>query len=104
MKLQELVAEAPVIRTTRPGVRRFYIESPTPLTFSDVKNHPNVLKYAGPNTYIFDATNEERVKLAPGENKWNAMTRLFGHDSDEIACANSHDGKWWLCLAINIET
>ena len=48
-------------------------------------------------------TKNDSVKNAPGENKWNAMSRLFGHDDDEITCANVNDGTWWLCSAINID-
>lgn len=58
----------------------------------------------GPHSTIFDVSNEERVKNAPGENKWNAMKAMYGQDDDEIVCADSWKGQEWLCAAINIMT
>jgi hypothetical protein len=102
MRLEELL-ESKVNYTRKEGTRRFRVKSDKPLTFDEVKKHPDLLKYAGPHTTIIDVTDEEDVSKAPGENKWNAMARLYGRDDDEIVVANGWKGQEWICLAINVE-
>lgn len=79
---------------------RFRIVAERGATFNDIKNHPLIKKYSGPHTAVFDVTKD--VEKAPGENKWNLMTKMFGTDHDEILCAST-GGTDWICLAINIE-
>lgn len=78
---------------------RFRVSGPK--TFDEVKKHPEVLKRAGPHTYMFDASDVERVRLAPGDNKFNAIQALYSNDEDEIVCAKTMDGHW-VCAAINV--
>lgn len=96
MKLSELI-EAKVTYTKQP-TKRFRVAEK--ISFDKLKNNEKLKKYLGPNTVIFDVTDNDVIKAAPGENKWNAMTRLFGRDEDEITCAFT--GHEWLCLAINV--
>lgn len=97
MKLNQLF-EAKVTYTTQPN-KKFRVTEK--ISFEKLKNHPDVLKRAGPHTSIIDVSNEERVKTAPGENKWNAMAAVYGHDDDEIVCAST--GHEWVCLAVKVQ-
>jgi hypothetical protein len=85
------------------GPKKFSIVSDTPLTFNDIKSHPDMLAKSGPHTAIIDVSDHPEVAAAPGDNKRNAMIRLFNGDTDEITCANSFGGKSWYCVAFNIE-
>lgn len=98
MKLNEVVNESAVHYTTQP-TRRFRVSDV--YSFEVLKEHSKVLEHSGPNTTVFDVSNEERVRLAPGDNKWNAMRALYGQDDDEIVCAYAGSGSW-ICLAINV--
>lgn len=97
MKLTELL-ESSVHYTTQPN-KRFRVKGK--MSFSELKNHPDVVKKSGPNTSVIDVTNEDRVKKAPGENKWNAMNALYGRDDDEVVCASTGDD--WVCLAVGVK-
>lgn len=96
MKVNELF-EAKVTYEKVPNKRFRVFED----TFNDVKNSDTIRKHSGPNTTVIDVTEVEDISLAPGENKWNAMRRLYGHDEDEIVCAKSFD-KEWICMSINV--
>ena len=101
MSFVKFLQESTVSTTRKHGTRDFGISSDTPLSFEQIKKHPTLVRYAGPHTAIFDVTDD--VKHAPGSNKRNAMIKIFGGDDDEIVCANVNDGKWWLCVAINVD-
>lgn len=100
---EKYLEEASVSYTVKP-TKRFRVKGPE--TFKDLQAHPDIKKNAGPNTEVFDASNEERVKKAPGENKWNALLAMYGNDEDEIACAKggaAKDGGFeWFCLAVKV--
>lgn len=88
-------------RYTSLPTRRFRVSGPT--TFEELKQHPIMQKHMGPHTDVFDASEVSDVAAAPGENKWNALRRLYGHDEDSVACARTlPSGNEWVCLAINV--
>lgn len=62
-------------------------------TFDDVKKSNDVSKHSGPNTAIFDVGNDPEVAKSPGDNKWNAISKLFAYDRDEIVCARAFEGS-----------
>ena len=97
MKLDQIL-ESKVQYTTQPN-RRLRVNEK--ISFSQLKQHPGILKHSGPNTTVVDVTDEERVKKAPGENKWNAISKMYWNDDDEIVCANTGDN--WICVAINVK-
>jgi len=70
-------------------------------SFEELKQHPDLLRRTGNYTTIIDVSNEERVAKASGENKWNAMRAIYGHDEDEIVCAKAFHNEW-VCMAINV--
>jgi len=91
--------EASVSYKTLPNAR-YWVSGAE--TFEQLKKHSDIVKRMGPHTSIFDVTDEDRVKKAPGENKWNAMKALYGYDEDEIVCAKSFKDSW-VCMSINVK-
>ena len=101
---QEYVKESTVSRTVKPTVK-FIVKGPN--SFDELLTSPEIKKRSGPNTNIFDASDNERVKKAQGGNKMNALVALYSGDFDEIACAMGGKaiagGFEWFCLAVNVE-
>ena len=98
MKISDIV-ESNVTYQKRP-TRKFKVREKG--SFEELKKNKELIQRSGPHTTIIDVTDEPEVKKSPFENKWNAMTRLYGYDENEIVCAFAgHDE--WICLAINVE-
>jgi len=101
MKLSEIIGESAVSYTVQP-TKRFWLVFAEPTSFKQLTQDKKFLAHAGPHTTFLDVSDVEDVKLSPGENKWNAMKRLYSNDEDEITCSNSGVPTEWVCLAINV--